>query len=49
MMSFTSVMDTYRSAYIQCKLEGDKVPLARAVQTLVQEWKEMREGHGPKS
>jgi hypothetical protein len=26
----------------QCKLEGDKVPSARAIQTLVQVWKEMR-------
>ena len=28
----------------QCKLEGDKVPSARAIQTLVQVRKEMRDG-----
>jgi hypothetical protein len=41
-VSVTAVMDAYRSAYFQCKLEGDKVPLARAIQTLVQAWREMR-------
>ena len=41
-MSITAVMDAYRSAYFQCKLEGDKAPSARAIQTLVQVWKEMR-------
>jgi hypothetical protein len=41
-MSVTAVMDAYRSAYFQCKLEGDKVPSARAIQTLVQVWREMR-------
>ena len=41
-MSITAVMDAYRSAYFRCKLEGDKVPPARAIQTLVQAWKEMR-------
>jgi hypothetical protein len=30
-------------AYFQCGLEDDKVPSARAIQTLVQAWKEMRE------
>ena len=35
-MSVTAVMDAYRSAYFQCKLEDDKIPLARAVQNLVQ-------------
>jgi hypothetical protein len=42
MMSITALMDSYRSAYFQCKLEGDKVPSARAIQTLVQASKEMR-------
>ena len=42
MMSVTAVMDAYRSSYFQCKLEGDKVPSARAIQTLVQAWREMR-------
>ena len=32
----------YRSAYFRCKFDGDKVPLACAIQTLVQAWKEMR-------
>jgi hypothetical protein len=41
-MSVTAVMDAYRSAYFQCKLEGDQIPPARAVQILVQAWKEMR-------
>jgi hypothetical protein len=41
-MSVTAVMDAYRSAYFQCKLDGDKVPSARAIQTLVQVWREMR-------
>ena len=27
---------------LQCNLEGDKIPSARAIQTLVQVWKEMR-------
>jgi hypothetical protein len=36
----TAVMDSER--LFQCKLEGDKVPSARAIQTLVQAWKEMR-------
>ena len=35
-MSVTAVKDAYQSAYFQCKLEGDKVPPARAIQTLVQ-------------
>ena len=42
-MSVTAVMDAYRSAYFQCKLDGDKIPSARAIQTLVQAWREMRE------
>jgi hypothetical protein len=40
-MSVT-VMDAYRSAYYQCRLDGDKIPPARAIQTLVQAWREMR-------
>jgi hypothetical protein len=27
-------MDAYRSAHYQCKLDGDKVPSAQAIQTL---------------
>jgi hypothetical protein len=41
-MSVTAVKDTYQSAYYQCRLDGDKVPSPRAIQTLVQAWKEMR-------
>ena len=33
-MSVTAVMDAYRSAHYQCKFDGDKVPSARAIQTL---------------
>ena len=47
-MSITAVMDAYRSAYFQCKLEADIVPSARAIQTLVQAWKEMRRWSKPK-
>ena len=42
MMSVTSVKGAYQSAYFQCRLDGDKVPSARAIQNLVQGWKEMR-------
>jgi hypothetical protein len=41
-MSVTAVMDAYQSAYFQCKLDSDKIPSARAIQTLVQAWREMR-------
>ena len=41
-MSVTAVKDAYHSAYFQCKLDGDKIPSARAIQTLVQAWREMR-------
>src|SRR6516165_3129541 len=30
-MSVTAVMGAYRSAYFQCRLEGDKVPPTRAL------------------
>jgi hypothetical protein len=43
-MTVSAVMDAYRSAYFQCKLDGDKVPSARAIQTLVQAWREMWDG-----
>ena len=42
MMSVTSAKDAYQSAYFQCKLDGDKAPSARAIQTLAHGWKEMR-------
>jgi len=38
----TSGKDAYQSAYFHCKLDGDKVPSARAIRTLVQGWKEMK-------
>jgi hypothetical protein len=41
-MSITAVMDAYRSAYFQCKPDGDKIPSARALQTLVQASRKMR-------
>ena len=36
------IQDAYQSAYFQCALNGDKIPSARAIQTLVQVWREMR-------
>jgi len=41
-MSITGVRDFYASAYYECKLNGDRVPAARALQKLVQAWREMR-------
>lgn len=41
LMSVTAVKDAYQSAYFQCKLDGEKIPSARAIQTLVQTWKDM--------
>jgi hypothetical protein len=41
-MSITAVKDAYQSAYYQCKLQSDKVPSSRAIQTLVRAWKQMR-------
>src|SRR5215469_9493433 len=41
-MSVTALKDAYQSAYFQCKLDGDKIRSARAIQTLVQAWREMR-------
>jgi hypothetical protein len=46
-MSVTSVKDAYQSAHFQCKLDGDKVPSARAIQTLVQVWREMHGWYNP--
>jgi hypothetical protein len=40
--SITAVKDAYQSAHYQCRLDGDKIPSARAIQTLVQAWREMR-------
>lgn len=41
-MSVTAVLDFYRAAYSRCKLDGDSVPAARAIQELVQAWKHIR-------
>jgi hypothetical protein len=38
----TPLQDAYQSAYFQCKLDGDKIPPTRAIQTLVQAWRETR-------
>jgi hypothetical protein len=36
-MSITGVRDFYFSAYLRCRLDGDEVPSARAIQELVSE------------
>jgi hypothetical protein len=41
-MSVTGVQDFYRTAYLACRVDGDRVPSARSVQELVQAWKQMR-------
>ena len=41
-MSVTGVEDFYRTAYIACRLDGDRVPSPRLIQELVQAWKQMR-------
>jgi len=41
-MSVTGLQDFYRTAYYRCRLEGEQVPQARAIQELVQAWKQMR-------
>jgi hypothetical protein len=41
-MSVTGLQDFYRTAYYRCGLESEQVPDARAIQELVQAWKEMR-------
>jgi hypothetical protein len=41
-MSVTGLQDFYRTAYYRCRLEGERVPQARAIQELVQAWKRMR-------
>jgi hypothetical protein len=39
MLSEHHVRDAYREAYERCRMEGDAVPRARAVQELVTVWK----------
>jgi hypothetical protein len=41
-MSVTGVEDFYRTCYLACRLDGDRVPSARSVQELVQAWKQIR-------
>jgi len=36
------IQDAYQSAYFQCALDDAKIPSARAIQTLVKAWREMR-------
>ena len=42
MMSQTAVQDFYRSAHMFCRIEPGHFPSARAIQELVQGWKQMR-------
>jgi hypothetical protein len=41
-MSVTGVKDFYTAAYFECRLNGDRIPAARAIQRLVQAWRELR-------
>jgi hypothetical protein len=42
MMSQTAVEDFYRSAHMVCRIGPGHFPSARAIQELVQAWKQMR-------
>jgi hypothetical protein len=42
MMSTTAVQDFYQSAYTVCRIGPGHFPSARAIQELVQAWKQMR-------
>jgi hypothetical protein len=42
MMSVTAVQDFYRSAHFVCRIGPGHFPSARAIQELVQAWKQMR-------
>ena len=42
MMSVTALEDFYRSAHMVCRIGPGHFPSARAIQDLVQEWKQMR-------
>jgi hypothetical protein len=39
MLSEPSVRDAYRQAYERCRMEGDGLPRASAIQELVTSWK----------
>ena len=41
-LSFSAVRDFYERAYNRCRLSGRDFPPARAVQELVQAWKQLR-------
>jgi hypothetical protein len=42
MMSVTAVQDFYQSAHMVCRIGPGHFPSARAIQELVQAWKQMR-------
>ena len=42
MMSTTAVQDFYQSAHMVCRIDHGHFPSARAIQELVQAWKQMR-------
>lgn len=42
MMGVTAVQDFYRSAHFVCRIGPCHFPSARAIQELVQAWKQMR-------
>jgi hypothetical protein len=42
MMSVTAVQDFYRSAHFVCRIGPGHFPGARAIQELVQAWKQIR-------
>jgi hypothetical protein len=42
MMSVTAVQDFYQSAHMVCRIGPGHFPGARAIQELVQAWKQMR-------
>ena len=41
-LSIGHVQDFYRRAYEQCRLTGRDFPAARAIQELVQAWRQLR-------
>ena len=43
MLSVHSDRDTYREAYERCKMNGDSLPRASAIQELVTVWKQLWE------
>jgi hypothetical protein len=40
-LSEDSVKQTYRQAWEDCRMKGDRLPPAKAVQQLVQAWKQL--------